>query len=185
MALWAGLLVCVLRGLSSQLDVWRLLTTTGLWDYPLIPVCDQAVYNRLAQEGVTTLQELFHQISGILIPQLAPYTLDKLAPFATHVYALDETTLDKVARLLPALRGLPGGDRRLLPGKLAALFDLRRQQWTRIEHIPDPKQNEKVIARQMVKGLEKDSLILCDLGYFAFAWFPFRPETQLYGLNSD
>jgi hypothetical protein len=29
--LWAGLLVCVLRGFSRQRDLWRLLTARGLW----------------------------------------------------------------------------------------------------------------------------------------------------------
>ena len=34
LCLWAGLLVCVPRGSSSQLDLWRRLTWQGLWDYP-------------------------------------------------------------------------------------------------------------------------------------------------------
>ena len=53
-------------------------------------------------------------------------------PFATEVVALDETTLDPVARTLPALRAVPRGDDRLLPGKLAGLFDLRRQLLRRV-----------------------------------------------------
>ena len=31
MALWAGLLVCVLRGFDSQLAIWRLISERGLW----------------------------------------------------------------------------------------------------------------------------------------------------------
>ena len=34
MALWAGLLVCVLRGFESQLAVWRLISERGLWFFP-------------------------------------------------------------------------------------------------------------------------------------------------------
>ena len=34
MALWAGLLVCVLRGFGSQLAVWRLISERGLWFFP-------------------------------------------------------------------------------------------------------------------------------------------------------
>ena len=34
MALWAGLLVCVLRGFDSQLAVWRLVSERGLWFFP-------------------------------------------------------------------------------------------------------------------------------------------------------
>ena len=44
MALWAGLLVCVLRGFGSQLAVWRLISERGLWFFPRFPVTDQAVY---------------------------------------------------------------------------------------------------------------------------------------------
>lgn len=171
MCLWAGLLVCVLCGMTSQLALWRLLSLQGLWDYPRFPLCDQAIYNRLANAGTAPLQNLFHRISEQLRGRLAPFALGSLAPFAQGVYALDETHLDQVARTLPALRKLPSGDGRLLPGKLAGLFDLRRQQWLRIGYTPHPKQNEKVMARQMVEELPKGSLIPADLGYFAFAWF--------------
>ena len=49
MALWAGLLVCVLRGFHSQLALWRMLSQKQLWFYPRFPVTDQAVYNRLPE----------------------------------------------------------------------------------------------------------------------------------------
>ena len=48
LALWAGLLVCVLRGFTSQLDLWRLLTLSQLWFYPRFPVTDQASFLKLA-----------------------------------------------------------------------------------------------------------------------------------------
>ena len=150
--LWAGLLVCVLRGMSSQLALWRLLSVTGLWNYPHFAVCDQAIYNRLAKGGTEPLQRFFQQLNQLLRERLAPFALNSLAPFAKAVYALDETHLDKVARTLPALRKVPAGDARLLPGKLAGLFDLRLQQWRCLEYIPEPKQNEKVMARRMVEA---------------------------------
>jgi hypothetical protein len=176
MLLWAGLLVCVLHGFQQQRSLWRLLTQRGLWGHPPLPLSDEAVYKRLGHGGTAVLEHLFTQISAVLRDRLAPYAQTALAPFATAVYALDETTLDQVARLLPALRGTPAGDRSLLPGKLAALFDLRRQQWTRIEHQPNPEQNEKVAARRLVAGLARGSLLLADLGYFGFAWFDWLSE---------
>jgi len=171
LCLWAGLLVCVLRGFSSQLDLWRLLTVKGLWSYPQFAVGDEAVYKRLAAGGTQVLEELFRQIRDLLQLRLAPYVDTSLAPFATEVVALDETTLDPVARMLPALRSAPRSDSALLPGKLAGLFDVRRQQWRHVEHIPNPQQNVKVAARAMVSHLPPGSLILADLGYFGFAWF--------------
>jgi hypothetical protein len=171
LALWGGLLVCVLRGFSSQLDLWRVLTARQLWFYPRFPLTDQAIYKRLEADGTTPLEALFTQTSQVLADRLAPYASPALAPFATEVIALDHTDLDQIARRLPALRAVPAGDARLLPGQLAGLFDLRRQQWRTVKLIANPLQNEKVTAREMAFTLPPHSLLLCDLGFFGFAWF--------------
>src|SRR5258707_8025299 len=104
LALWAGLLVCVLRGFTSQLDLWRLLTVRHLWAYPRFPIGDQAIYRRLEKGGTAPLEALFAQTSQVLAARLAPYAAPTLAPFATEVIALDHTALDQIARRLPALR---------------------------------------------------------------------------------
>lgn len=169
LCLWGGLLVCVLRGFTSQLELWRRLRWVGLWDYPRIGISDEAVYRRLEQAGTATLELLFAQVTALLATRLAPYATTDLAPFASQVVAIDETTLDPVARTLPALRGRPAQER--LPGKLAAIFDLRRQQWLHVEHRANAHENDKVAARGLLTHLEAGALILADLGYFAFAWF--------------
>lgn len=171
LALWGGLLVCVLRGFAHQTALWRLLSQHGLWSYPRFPISDQAVYTRLAEGGTAALERLFAQVTAVLADRLAPYAATDLAPFAAAVVALDETTLDPVARTLPALRGAAAADPRRLPGKLAGVFDLRRQQWRTVQHLPDPRQNERVAARSLLEGLAPGTLILADLGYFGFAWF--------------
>src|SRR5688500_13942671 len=140
LCLWAGLLVCVLHGFGSHLALWRLVTGVGLWHFPRVAVTDQALYNRLARDGTGPLERLFAHVSTVLADRLAPYAAPPLAAFATAVYALDEMTLDRVARLLPALHDLPAGATGLLPGKLAGLFDVRRQQWARVEHLDDAQQ---------------------------------------------
>lgn len=183
LCLWAGLLVCVMRGFSSQLSLWRLLTLEGLWEYPRFALSDEAVYKRLAGEGVAPLQRLLTQLQRVLAARLAPWVAKDLAPFATEVLALDESCLDHVARTLPELRGVPRGDTRLLPGRLAGLFDLRRQLWHRVEYSEEAQQNEKVLARQMVQGLPAGSLILADLGYFGFAWFDWLTDQHYYWLS--
>jgi Transposase DDE domain len=169
MLLWAGLLVCVLRGFRSQLELWRLLTMHGLWSYRFA-VTDEAVRKRLASGGTAALRRLFEQVTEVMFVRLLPYA-ESLASFAQEVLALDETTLDPVARRLPELRKASKTNRVLLPGKLAGLFDVRRQIWRRIDHIENPSQNEKAHARSMVEGLAKGCLILADLGYFGFEWF--------------
>lgn len=137
LVLWTGMLVCVLRGWSSQRALWRLLSLKGLWSHPRIPVSDQAIYTRLAQGGTAPLEEVFHQVSAVLGERLAAWPVlgaSDLASFARAVVAIDETTLDPVARSLPSLRGTPGKER--LPGKLAGVFDLRVQQWRTVRLIP-------------------------------------------------
>lgn len=170
-ALWAGVLVCVLRGLPSQRAVWRLLSTQRLWDYPRFPLTDQAIYKRLADADTSALETVFATVGQLLAERIAPWVDRTLAPFARDVVAIDETTLDPIARTLPALRELPRGSDALLPGKLAAVFDLRTQLFRRVEHIPDPHQNEKVRARALLTELAPGTLVLADLGYFGFEWF--------------
>lgn len=171
-ALWSGLLVCVLRGFSSHLALWRLLTHGDFWRFPRVDITDQALYHRRARDGTVALEQIFRQISTVLVTRLAPFASTTLAPFATGgVYALDQMTLDQVARLLPALRDVPARSPALLPGALAGLFDLRRQQWTTVQYLADPQQNEKVAARGLLAALPAASLILADLGYFGFQWF--------------
>jgi hypothetical protein len=170
-ALWAGVLVCVLRGFASQRAVWRLLSARGLWHYPRFPLSDEAVYKRLAQTETTPLETIFAAVSRLLTSRLARWADRDLASFASEVVVLDETTLDQVARTLPALREVSAGDATLLPGKLAVVFDVRTQLFRRVTYVPDPRQNEKVAARDLLTGLRQGALILADLGYFGFQWF--------------
>jgi hypothetical protein len=51
------------------------------------------------------------------------------------------------------------------------MFDLRRQQWWRILQRPDPHENDKLVVRELLVGIAPGALFLCDLGFFAFAWF--------------
>lgn len=171
LCVWSGLLVCVLRGFTHHVALWRLLSHGEWWFYPRVAVSDEAVAQRLARAGTGPLEWLFGRIRDVLHARLAPYAETRLAPFASEVVALDETTLDPVARQLPILRALPPGDDRLLPGKLAGVFDIRRQLWRRILYHPDPHQNEKRGARALLTDLAHGALIVADLGYFGFAWF--------------
>lgn len=170
MCLWVGVVVCVLRGWSSQLSVWRLLNKKGLWDYPRFLISDQAIYKRLGNGGDEPLKQLYEHVSTILRERLTSYA-QTIASFATEVVAIDETTLDAVMRHLPLLRDVPDGDKRLLPGKLAGVFNIRMQQWKYVEHIENPYENEKVASHSLLKHIQRGALILMDLGFFSFEWF--------------
>ena len=105
-----AVLVAVLRGLKSQRAIWRVLARGGWWGLPCYDISDQAVYKRLEQEGWQPLARMFAHLSQILAQWLQPAlqafqeSHGKLAPFASEVIALDETTLDRVSRRLPLLR---------------------------------------------------------------------------------
>lgn len=169
--LWASLVIGVLRGAMSQAAIWRLALDATLWHGAARPVSDEAVYRRLAAPGPSPLGTLFGDLTALLRDRVTPWADPTLVPFAVDVVAIDETTLDPVARRVPALRGVPPGDDRLLPGKLAGVFDLRRQLWRAIAVIDDAHQNERVAARRLVAELTPGTLILADLGYFGFEWF--------------
>src|SRR5574340_924207 len=165
-----AVLVCVLRGLQSQLEVWRLIAFFGVGHWPALPLSDQAVYDRLEQDGVGAFEAFFGQLSAWLAKRLAPYEDCRLAPFAAGVVALDESVLDRVKRWVKWLREMPDGDSRLLPGRLVGLFDVRLQQWRRLDVPVDATANCKVHARAMLSGLVTGTLILFDRGYFSFPW---------------
>lgn len=146
--LWTGLLVCILRGATSQQALWRLLSHSGLWRFPHVPVSAEAVRIRLQRAGPTVMQDLFTQVTA----ELATTVPDDatLAPFAPGVFVIDD---------------------RLLPGKLITAFDLRTQQFQTVQATDLPRQNERVAARDLVAALPGGSLIVADLGYFGFEWF--------------
>lgn len=170
LALWAGLLVCVLHGVKAQRELWRLLTLRGLWDFPRFALSDDAVYARLKTQSCAGLQTLFAQVTALLRARLAGWSVSAapLAAFAQGVYVLDETTLDRVLKCLPALRAQT---ETVLGGKLSAVFDVRAQLWHHLSYTPEAQANEKAAARELLASVPSGSLILADLGYFAFKWF--------------
>jgi len=167
----AGILWCVLHGWISQWDLWRRVSGFGVGSLAPVAVCDQAIYNRLAKYGTQMMQHLCAQISSWLWQWMAPYEERQLAPFAKEVYALDESTMRPIKRWLQEVRAVPLGDPSLLAGRLVGLFDVRRQQWRRIEWLPKAIANCRVHAEAMLSQMEIGALLLFDLGYYDFEWF--------------
>lgn len=166
--LWSTVLLSVLQRVRGVREIWRAVVCQGY------DISDQAVYARLERDGTEPVHALFVQFSRMLAAWIEPLVQRQssavLAPFARGVLALDETTLDPLARKLPQVRHFKKGAIELLPGKLATLFDVRLQLWQRIDYLADVQQNCKVHARAMVTGIEKGTLLLFDLGYFGFEW---------------
>src|SRR5579884_3663490 len=96
----AGIVWCLLHGWVSQWDLWRRISTFGVGSLAPVAVCDQAIYNRLAKHGTEMMQHLCAQISTWLWQSMARYEERSLAPFATRIYALDESTMRAIKRWL-------------------------------------------------------------------------------------
>ncbi len=177
-----GIVLCGLEGFGSQLKLWRRLCLEPTGPFAPVLVVDQAIYNRLARAaGVMRL--FFEQVSGWMAQQLEGLEERSLAPWACQVLALDESTLDAVGRWLPELRALLPGDPRRLSGRISALFDVRRQQWVRVELWQEAVANCKQQARLLLEGLQAGTLLLFDRGYLSFPWFDELTERQLYWIS--
>lgn len=97
-----------------------------------------------------------------------PAALASIAPRFHACYALDGTTLEALFRKLATLRERPDTP---LAGHLGVAVDL-------ISHLPaklcwadDPATNDKALAPDLLGWLPPDSLVVFDLGYFAFWLF--------------
>jgi len=158
-----GIVLCGLEGFGSQLKLWRRICLEPIGPFAPVQVVDQAIYNRLAR-AAGAMRAFFEQVSGWMGEQLVGLEERSLAPWASQVLALDESTLDAVGRWLPELRQVLPGDPRLLAGRISALFDLRRQQWVRVEVWQEAVANCKQQARVLLEGLQTGTLLLFDRG---------------------
>ena len=158
-----GIVLCGLEGFGSQLALWRRLCLEPMGPFAPIHVVDQAIYNRL-ERAAGAMRAFFEQMSGSMAEQLVGLEDRRLAPWACGVLALDESTLDAVGRWLPELRRLLPGNSHLLAGRISALFDVRRQQWVRVELWQEAVANCKQQARLMLEGLQAGTLLLFDRG---------------------
>jgi len=141
---------------------------------PCSDISDHAVSNRLEQEGWQPLaRALLSQCLARWVQpalQAAHTQHEMLAPCASEVIALDETTRDRVSRRMPCLRHLRNGDPGLVPGKRVSLFDVRLPQWKTIDSLERANENGRETARPLLATLTKGALILADLGSVAFRW---------------
>ncbi len=158
-----GMVLCGIEGFGSQLQLWRRLCLEPMGPFAPVRVVDQAVYNRL-ERAAGAMRVFFEQVSGWMSEQLVGLEDRSLAPWASQVLALDASTLDAVGRWLPELRARLSGDPGRLSGRISALFDLRRQQWVRVELWQEAVANGKQQARLLLEGLQVGTLLLFDRG---------------------
>jgi hypothetical protein len=183
--LWLAVLVGMLTQAESVARIWRSMRSGPIGTFPLIKVTYNAVRTRLRQAGMLPLQHFFLQMREALLvfQEQAGISALPLASFAPQVVALDETSLDALKRLTDDLQEVPDKNAHLRPGKLAGLFDLRSQQWIRLQFRADVPAGCNVGVVFLLQELQRGSLILADLGYFAFAWFDYLTERGYFWIS--
>jgi hypothetical protein len=165
-----ALFVGVFCGATGFTDIWRWLVTEPLGSFSKLTITDDAVRKAVQRWGPQTFANLYIHLCDALPKIKISETTTLLATFATEIVALDESTLDAIHRHCKQVRHLDGGGNALLAGKIAGLWDIRRQRWFRLQFRADALAHCANALQSLIKNLPPGSLILEDLGYFGFPW---------------
>jgi hypothetical protein len=104
-----------------------------------------------------------------------PTTLAALQTRFAGCYAVDGTTLEALFRKLKSLRDQPTAP---LAGHLGVAVDLLSHLPAKLWWADDPATNDKALAASLLGWLATDSLVVFDLGYFAFWLFDALSSAQ-------
>jgi hypothetical protein len=97
-----------------------------------------------------------------------PPLLQALQPRFSACYALDGTILEALFRKLNALREVAEAP---LVGQLAVVCDLATHLPAKLWYNDDPGANDKAVLPRLLAWLPRNSLLVFDLGFFAFTFF--------------
>ena len=107
----------------------------------------------------------------------ASATLAAIQPRFAASYALDGTTLEALFRKLQTLREQPDAP---LAGHLAVAVDLITHLPAKLWWADEAATNDKALAPDLVGWLVPESLVVFDLGYFAFWLFDALTSAQSF-----
>ena len=98
----------------------------------------------------------------------------------THLWAVDAATLEALFRKVGALRGLAAPP---LAGKLWGMLDLVTLLPAHLWTGDDPQQNEKAGCPEVLARTPRDTLLVFDMGFFAFPFFDDLTEAGVFFLT--
>lgn len=150
--------------------------------YPQTAGSDQGFFERCQTLSWEFFAALFKEFCDIVArEEPAPFAGAQAAVIGRfgHVYALDGSALDRVARRLKIL----WNDRRVpLPGSVVALYDLARGCPVRLDFDRCPTGREQFGARRVVADLPAGSLCVADGLYGLPHFFGTLRERGAYGV---
>jgi hypothetical protein len=166
------LLQLVLARLPSLAEVVRDLRLGAVGAVARRRVSLSAFYKRLAVLPHTIFLTLLQHTSRALRPTAVhAAAVRALAPFATQIAAIDDTTLDALARKTAARRARPDDKYGALAGRLGCVVDLVDRTFLACAYDSDPTSNERHRLLTLVSSLGAGALVVLDRGYFAFDMF--------------
>jgi hypothetical protein len=122
--------------------------------------------------------ELFERILYRVLAQLPARTAGRTRPLPTVLqaiparfaacFALDGSTLEALFRKLKSLREAPDAP---LGGHIVAAVDLFTHLPAKLFWADDSQTNDKALLPQVLDWLDTNTLLVFDLGYFAFTFF--------------
>jgi hypothetical protein len=144
-----------------------------LWTQPT-----RVSQSALSQRFLTFPAELFERVLAAVLDRLparwaarsrpVPPLLARVRLRFAACYAVDGSTLEALFRKLQALQEVPEAP---LAGHLVAVADLVSHLPAKVWFAEDPATNDKAFLPQLLAWLPVNSLLVFDLGYFAFPFF--------------
>lgn len=170
----ALVLTLIWRRVPGVCTLQRLLARERLlWGHPT-----RVSQPSLSERFLDFPAELFERILYRVLAQLPAHAADRTRPLPTLLravparfaacYALDGSTLEALFRKLQSLREAPDAS---LGGHIVAAVDLVTHLPAKLFWADDPQTNDKALLPQVLDWLGERTLLVFDLGYFAFTFF--------------
>ncbi len=166
----AIVLAMIWRRVPGVCELQRLLIRERLlWAEP-VRVSPPALTERFLTFPAALFERVRHAVLAALPVRtpVVPDGLEGVPPRFYRGYALDGTTLEALFRKLQAWQEDPAAR---LAGHLVVLCDLFTQVPRQLWFAEDSQTNDKSFVPQVVQWLPENSLVVFDLGYFAFPFF--------------
>lgn len=165
-----GLLRMVAMAVSSFAQLVDQLRK-GITGIP-VPVSDAAFYKRLQAMPHEIFRAVLQEVTAVCRRTgLERDGITKLAPWATGIYAVDDTTLDALMRKTSALQKSPKGAMETLGGRLSCALDLKTGLLAEVLYDPNAATNEKPHFGKLLEVMGTNNVFVLDLGYFSFPLF--------------
>jgi hypothetical protein len=170
----AIVLAMIWRNIPGVTTLQRMLAQERiLWAQP-VEVSQPALSQRLLAFPAVLFERVLVAVLARLPERRAartrplPPLLQQVAGRFAGVYATDGTTLEALFRKLAALQDVAEAP---LAGHLGAVCDLVTHLPVQLWFVENSKANDKVFVPRLLAWLPTDSVLVFDLGYFAFTFF--------------